>query len=205
MIGGSRSKFDGGGGSIQPIKDTPGKVKALGGPFGGSGNTSGGSSGSSGGSATVTINRADPFGGSGGKTGSETIAEGGAPESTVTNDPSNSSVAEKYTDPKKAVTDMLARASDGNDGSTTTFDATPDNDEGRQAIQDSVSSIVEATSESNNDDQQDQSQTLPPAVNPLPDQVPDVPTDVDLPNFGDKSKAFVAAAVTLLLVIVWGG
>jgi hypothetical protein len=98
---------------------------------------------------SVVTTTSDPFSGntSGGKTGSEIIAEGGAPESTVTSDPHETSVSEKFDDPKQAVEDMVALAHDGNDGDTASFDHVNDTEQGREDLKDSVSSIVKATTD----------------------------------------------------------
>jgi hypothetical protein len=114
---------------------------------------------------SVVTTTSDPFDSSG-KTGSEIIAEGGAPEATVTSDPHTTDMGEKYDgDPKQAFDDMVSLAHDGDDGETATFDSVPNDEQGQQAMQDSVETIVNATTGGNDNSNDVPSQAETAAAN----------------------------------------
>lgn len=166
---------------------------------------SGSSSSSGGGSASVT-SISDPVfgGGSGGKTGSEIMAEGGDPASTVTNDPHEDSVSEKYDSPESAINDMVDRAtsSDDPEGSVE-FDNIQDNEQGKTDLQDSVDSIVSATSGGGSNapiDNTDQNQAPTPEMPSVPFEFPTV-----VQQGGQQAKVLLFALVAFVAAALLGG
>lgn len=161
---------------------------------------------------TVTTHD-DPFSGNtgGGKTGSEIIAEGGAPEAGVTNDPHETSVSEKFDDPKNAIDAVVDRAQDGDDGSSVNFDdfdATPANKQGKSDLKDSVESVVEATTSGGSNDSggdvPSQAETAARnAANSVSQAVPDDITPT-LSGGGGRVKAVLALLVGVALLLIGG-
>lgn len=155
---------------------------------------------------TVTTHD-DPFSGNtgGGKTGTEIIAEGGAPEAGVTNDPHETSVSEKFDDPKNAIDAVVDRAQDGDDGSSVNFDATPANKQGKSDLKDSVESVVEATTSGGSNDSggdvPSQAETAARnAANSVSQAVPDLSGGGD----GGGLKAALLALAGIALVMLGG-
>ena len=94
----------------------------------------------------VITTQDDPF--SGGLTGSEIMAEGGAASSTYTIDSGSDNIQDEIRE-NGGVEETLAQieelAADGDDSnSTPTFDNVSNNQEGQQALRDTVQTVVDA-------------------------------------------------------------
>jgi hypothetical protein len=98
----------------------------------------------------------------GGKTGSETMAEGGSPSAVVTSDPNASSLEEKMKEDgaKATVQTFTDLAQDGNDSdSGPTFDHVENNEEGKNALQDTAQAFVDTAKKATQDQNSQNDQT----------------------------------------------